>query len=71
MNDAVIEVFKQENDIKHQTTIPLRNNDCSYILVLLDDSNSCLVSANSETQLNYACAKACWENSQTAITPIR
>ena len=52
MNQAVIEVLKQENDIKHQTAIPLRNNnDSSYILVLVDD-HSCLVSANSETRLN-------------------
>ena len=52
MNQAVIEVLKQENDIKHQTAIALRNNnDSSYILVLVGD-NSCLVSANSETRLN-------------------
>ena len=51
MNQAVIEVLKQENDIKHQIAIPLQNNDSSYILVLVDN-NSCLVSANSETRLN-------------------
>ena len=52
VNQAVIEVLKQEKDIIQQTTIPLRNiNDSSYILVLVDD-NSCLVSANSETRLN-------------------
>ena len=52
VKQAVIEVLKQEKDIKHPTTIPLRNNnDSSSFLVLVDD-NSCLVSANSETRLN-------------------
>ena len=52
MNQAVIELLKQEKDIKHQMTIPLQNNnDSSYILVLVD-GNSFLVSANSETWLN-------------------
>ena len=46
MNQAVMEVLKQEKDLKHQTAIPLRNdNHSSYILVLVDG-------ANSETRLN-------------------